>query len=215
MNAEQEAATKAQPRRRPGATETSKRRIFAAALDLMGRHGVSATTVDDIAEAAGLAKGTVYYNFGSKAKMVGELLKYGFDLLMNELAAVGQEQADPGRERLQQMMRAALDFVHDYPNYLHLWISHAWRQDSPWLADSVKMRAELLQVVERELSQLSTRRKDISPEVVAASIIGTLVVLSQEHKVFGIDRSRSEQISALMLVIEGYSAPDASPTEQA
>lgn len=208
MTAEHDAVRNAGPRRRPGATETSKRRIFAAALELMGRYGVSATTVDDIAEAAGLAKGTVYYNFGSKTKMVGELLRYGFDLLLTELAA-GRERVGPGRERLEEMMRAALAFVRDYPNYLHLWISHAWRQDSPWLADSAHMRAELLRVVEQELATLPARRDDVDPAVVAASIVGTLVVLSQEQLVFGIRRSRAEQIAALMLVIEGYSTPAA------
>ncbi|MFC0582132.1 TetR/AcrR family transcriptional regulator [Micrococcoides hystricis] len=197
-------------RRRPGATENSKQRIFAAALELMGRQGVSATTVEDIATAAGLAKGTVFYNFGSKAKMVGELLKFGFDLLAEGIESAAARVNEPGQLRIQAMVAAAIDFLRDYPNYLHLWISHAWRPGSPWLEDSARMRTQLLALVEDELRELPVHRDDIDPPVVAAAMIGTLFLLSQEQMVFGVKRGKDELLETVMLTIHGYCASAAS-----
>ncbi|MBU4188117.1 MAG: TetR family transcriptional regulator, partial [Actinobacteria bacterium] len=40
--------------------------IMAAATELFAARGVTSTSIDDIAEAAGIAKGSIYYNFESK-----------------------------------------------------------------------------------------------------------------------------------------------------
>ena len=55
------------------------------------RKGFSATTVDEIAERAGVAKGTVYYNFASKTELFEELLRHGVGLL-TALAAAGRRR---------------------------------------------------------------------------------------------------------------------------
>lgn len=46
--------------------ESRRRDIIAAAATVFARRGCRAATVDEIAEAAGLAKGTVYLSFPSK-----------------------------------------------------------------------------------------------------------------------------------------------------
>ena len=48
----------------------TKATVLAAASDLMAKHGYSATTIDQIAAAAGVAVQTVYKHFGSKAAIV-------------------------------------------------------------------------------------------------------------------------------------------------
>jgi AcrR family transcriptional regulator len=46
--------------------ETTRAAILAAARELFASQGFAATSVDDIAEAAGVAKGAVYHHFASK-----------------------------------------------------------------------------------------------------------------------------------------------------
>ena len=48
----------------------SRQKLFDAAVELIAEQGFSATTVDDIALRAGVAKVTVYYNFASKTARV-------------------------------------------------------------------------------------------------------------------------------------------------
>lgn len=47
----------------------TKQAILAAALELGAQNGISGTTMDEVAERAGVAKGSVYYNFSSKDKL--------------------------------------------------------------------------------------------------------------------------------------------------
>src|SRR5258708_3764529 len=50
--------------------ETDKRdRILDAAQRLFVRYGVKRTSIDEVAREAGIAKGTVYLSFGSKAEL--------------------------------------------------------------------------------------------------------------------------------------------------
>lgn len=49
-------------------------KILAAALDLFVSRGYEATTVDQIAEAAGMTKGAVYFHFANKGDVLDALL---------------------------------------------------------------------------------------------------------------------------------------------
>ena len=49
--------------------ETTRGKVLAAAFDLFGRQGYAATTVDDVAAVAGVAKGAVFHHFLTKARL--------------------------------------------------------------------------------------------------------------------------------------------------
>ena len=56
-------------------TEQRRREILEAALAAFGSKGFNETTVDEIAQAAGVAKGTVYLYFDSKEHLLLALKK--------------------------------------------------------------------------------------------------------------------------------------------
>ncbi|MFD9128454.1 TetR/AcrR family transcriptional regulator [Kitasatospora sp. NPDC059571] len=51
-------------------SEATTRQIVAAAADLFGRAGYAATSIDDVARAAGLTKGAVYHHFDGKTALL-------------------------------------------------------------------------------------------------------------------------------------------------
>jgi AcrR family transcriptional regulator len=60
----------------------TRRRMVLAAYELFCRNGYLGTTINTVAEAAGVAVPTVYYTFGTKAALLGESLGaaiVGFD----------------------------------------------------------------------------------------------------------------------------------------
>ncbi len=69
--------------------EGTRELIMAAATDLFAARGVTSTSIDDIAEAAGIAKGSIYYNFESKAGLVEAILARSSELLTEALAKAG------------------------------------------------------------------------------------------------------------------------------
>jgi AcrR family transcriptional regulator len=52
----------------------NRRKVLAAAEELFGTRGLAAVTMDDIAAAAGVGKGTLYRRFGDKSGLAAALL---------------------------------------------------------------------------------------------------------------------------------------------
>jgi AcrR family transcriptional regulator len=85
--------------RRPGA-DTKREAIFDAALELFGRYGYRRTSIDDIARAAGVAKGTVYLYVENKEALFRTLAQSLLDgVLENARAAAGRGGDVAGRPR--------------------------------------------------------------------------------------------------------------------
>jgi AcrR family transcriptional regulator len=63
--------------------DARRRQLFDVALSLFAEHGYAATTMDDIAEAAGVTKPLVYQHFDSKRALYLELM----DVFSRELVA--------------------------------------------------------------------------------------------------------------------------------
>ena len=68
-------------RRRRLTADARRRQLFEVALSLFAEHGYAATTMDDIAESAGVTKPLVYQHFESKRALYLELM----DVVSREL----------------------------------------------------------------------------------------------------------------------------------
>ena len=92
--------------RRPTRTRSTRAKVFRASMDLFGERGPDGVSVDEIAAAAGVSKGTVYYNFSSKSGLVTELLAFGVDLMEERLVVAADDDADPVRRAESMVVRA-------------------------------------------------------------------------------------------------------------
>lgn len=97
--------------RRPTA-DTKREAIFDAALELFGRYGYRRTSIDDIARAAGVAKGTVYLYVENKEALFRTLARSLLDgVIANARAAAGR-RGDVAA-RLAAILDAKFGFFHD------------------------------------------------------------------------------------------------------
>ncbi|QUH03088.1 TetR/AcrR family transcriptional regulator [Saccharopolyspora erythraea] len=91
----------------------SRRRaeLLAIAADLFARRGFQATTVRDIADAAGILSGSLYHHFDSKETMVDEILR---DFLDSQRRAQERVLAGTGdaRDRVAGLVRQSFRTVH-------------------------------------------------------------------------------------------------------
>ena len=103
--------------------EKAQRRddILQAARTVFFERGFHAATVDEIAEAAEVSKGTVYLYFDTKETILAHLLLEGLDMLVTELeAAYAANRRLAARTRLRRMARAYLRFFQQNPEYYRL-----------------------------------------------------------------------------------------------
>lgn len=104
--------------------------ITAAAVRVAAQHGISGASMDQIAEAAGVAKGSLYYNFASKDAIFEAVIRDGFA----RLAAVIDEAsaAAPGAAGPRAVAEATLETLRDNLDLAKLMTSEAFRTDRPW-----------------------------------------------------------------------------------
>ena len=81
-----------------------KRRIDAAALHLFAERGADATPVPMIAEAAGVAVGSIYRYYANKVELVARLYAENYATLAEELDRV-QARAASARGKIAAMIR--------------------------------------------------------------------------------------------------------------
>lgn len=83
--------------------------IFASAIEIFSDRGFEKAKMDEIAQKANVAKGTIYYHFRSKEELFEALMQDGLDRLFDRVERAIQPFHTP-TERLQAWLQAHLDF---------------------------------------------------------------------------------------------------------
>jgi len=95
--------------------------ILAAARRLMEHKGLDSLTMDEIAQAAGVAKGTLYLYFQSKDELLQALLTQVGEAMALDLEAV-LAAPDPPPDKLRRVVAMLLQYVEQerelFPVYL-------------------------------------------------------------------------------------------------
>lgn len=117
-------SVQAPPARQAAAEDSSKsertrRRILDAAANAFKEKGYAATRLEEIAEAAQIKGGSVYYHFGSKEEILLRVLEIGMAGIFDAVraAAAGQGPGATHRARLQAAIAAHLAMLLRHGDY--------------------------------------------------------------------------------------------------
>jgi AcrR family transcriptional regulator len=154
-------------------SEDRKNEILDAALEVFSELGLGEASVDDVVRRSGLSKGTLYWYFKSKDRLVGALMKRFF---ARELEKVRLLQQGPGtvRERLLRYSRDVVAVVKRMPRALTLeFYAVAVRQKlvRKFLGELYARYCAELAAVIREGTQRGEFRR-VDAEQTAAAITG-------------------------------------------
>ncbi|MFE7772320.1 TetR/AcrR family transcriptional regulator [Streptomyces sp. NPDC057445] len=189
--------------------QATRAKLYEAAVTLIAEQGFSATTVDEIAERAGVAKGTVYYNFKSKTELFEELLRYGVGLLTASLQAAADETEERGGtkiEALDAMIKAGLGFIERYPAFTQLYVAELWRTNRAWQSTLLVVRQQAVAVVEtvlREGVEQGELSEEIDVQLTAAALVGMVLVAALDWQAFQRERSIDDVHQALSRLLHG------------
>ncbi|MFB7448660.1 MULTISPECIES: TetR/AcrR family transcriptional regulator [unclassified Streptomyces] len=189
--------------------QATRTKLYEAAVTLIAEQGFSATTVDEIAERAGVAKGTVYYNFKSKTELFEELLRHGVSLLAASLRSAAEETVERGGTRveaLDAMIRAGLVFIDRYPAFTQLYVAELWRTGRAWNSTLLVVRQEAVAVVEgvlREGVAAGELSDEIDVQLTASALVGMVLVAALDWQAFQSERSLDDVHAALSRLLHG------------
>jgi AcrR family transcriptional regulator len=106
--------------------ENNRSKLLVRALDLFSARGYDAVGVQEVADAAGLKKPTLYHYFGSKSGLLKTLLDAHFEELFQSLEKAADYQGDV-KTTLTSVCAAYFDFAQEnrsfYRMQLAMWFS--------------------------------------------------------------------------------------------
>ncbi|MTD58568.1 TetR/AcrR family transcriptional regulator [Amycolatopsis pithecellobii] len=186
-------------------TAGTQQRLFEATLKLAGSRGLAGLTVDEIAAEAGVAKGTVYYNFGSKDGLIDALLRYGVGQLAERLRA-HSDAPDPVAG-LESLVDEGLAFAAEYQGFSQILVSELWRTPGQWHETLTLLREEIISIVKQQLQRVADAGRlppDVRISMLAGALFGTLLVVALDWQAFQPQRSRAEVRDGVLQLVRGY-----------
>lgn len=118
--------------------EQRRSQLLQVAIGLFAEHGFHATSMDDIAEAAGVTKPVLYQHFPSKRALYRELLD-DVDRQLTDTLLDATSHATTGRERVQDGFAAYFRYVAAHRDAFRLLFGASVRNDAEFatVAESV------------------------------------------------------------------------------
>jgi AcrR family transcriptional regulator len=119
-----------------------RRQLLDVALDVFAADGFHSTSMNDVAEAAGVTKPVLYQHFTSKRQLYLELLDDVGTRLGQEIATATAAAGSP-RQQVESGFAAYFRFVQEHRNAYKLLFGGGSRRDAEF-ADSVRRVEEHL-----------------------------------------------------------------------
>jgi AcrR family transcriptional regulator len=173
------------------------RRVFAA-------KGFSLATVDDIAEGAGVAKGTLYLYFPSKREIYMAAFREG----VSELAAASREAVEKAgtmREKLRAYVATRLRYVEEHRDFYKIYhaefgnLTHPSTTDD-WFLNVYREQLEMLGALLREAVERGEVRP--LPTGAMASAVYQMVKGIMLRRILGwSDETVDEDVEALCEIV--------------
>ncbi|QHT61114.1 TetR/AcrR family transcriptional regulator [Paenibacillus lycopersici] len=100
----------------------SRDKILDAAVRVFSRSGYHRSSMDEIALEAGVAKGTLYYHFPSKALMFQALITEGMRMITGRIkSAINQDRTL--QEQIELVIRLNVDLFLEYSELAHIFFN--------------------------------------------------------------------------------------------
>jgi TetR/AcrR family transcriptional regulator len=135
---------------------SNRENLLDGALKSFAARGYDAVGVQEIAEAAGIQKPTLYHYFGSKSGLLDTLLSESFNPFLDELQGVAYDKGDL-TITLRAVVNAYFNFAGRNPElyrfYLSLWFA-------PPDSDAYKVSLRIVEQQQQHMEALFLRAAD-------------------------------------------------------
>lgn len=149
MTDKSSSAASAPPSKEDIVTEFRRRSIIEAARRVFGERGFEQATVEAIAEASAVAKGTVYLYYPSKQAIYEATFAAGMAEL-GRLILERVEQAATAREAIQAFVAVRAEYFQQHPDFFRIYVAEFARQ----VAASGTLRGASQQALDRQTRAL-------------------------------------------------------------
>ncbi|MEE2031497.1 TetR/AcrR family transcriptional regulator [Rhodococcus chondri] len=200
------------PSRDDSAGKSGRRaELLGIAAELFASRGVRATTVRDIADAAGILSGSLYHHFDSKESMVDEILHGFLDDLFDRYRKIVASGLD-SRATLEALVTASYESIDRSHAAVAIYQDEAKHLDGSgrfsYIGElNIEFRQLWVGVIERGVGDGSFR-PDIDVELAFRFLRDTVWVAVRWYRPGGTITAEHVAQQYLSIVLDGLSSPE-------
>ena len=176
----------------------SREVILASAERLMARKGIRDSSLAEIAKAAGISRGTLYYHYRSKEELILDIAEGHMKALTGKFVALAESRADMALSALLERLFSEI-LADDTRSSLHLHIMHEVFEGSEAIRKRMDSSyGEWLSLSEAQLRRLGVAPRDLKDvsRLVIAAIDGLILQKKVSSRPEGVQERRIARILA-------------------
>lgn len=104
--------------------------IREAAMRVIARSGLSDVTMQQIADEAGVAKGTLYLYFQNREELIEKTAEFAFSVLEADLDEAFRSEGS-FREQFTRVLRTKIEFFHENQDFFRVYMSIRFPDGAP------------------------------------------------------------------------------------
>jgi len=164
-------------RDRNGAEPANRRaELVRVAAQLFRAKGFDATTIRDIASAAGMQSGSPFYHFANKHELLMAVMEEGLRQGLERTRAVTDAEHLPATQRFERLVRTHYGILHDSGSDFIPVMLYDWRSlPVPYRRRIVALRDRYDAIWQRTLEELQQQgRLRAEPKLARLMILGAI-----------------------------------------
>ncbi|MCK8825385.1 TetR/AcrR family transcriptional regulator [Fuchsiella alkaliacetigena] len=165
--------------------DAKKKQIIEAAIDIFSKKGSAETTMQEVAEEAGVGKGTIYRHFDNKEGLVSALIKFGIDELTAEIIKNIKDIDDPVK-KLEGLIDTKLEFYNQNHSFCKFLMRELWGYKDKFEENIREVRMNHTVLIEEIIAAgVETGDfKEVNIETAAVALIGMVNINVLHYFVF-------------------------------
>jgi len=157
--------------------------VYRIAAEIMCQKGYEGTSMNDIAEAAGLTKAGIYHYIRGKEELLFEIMTYAMDNLDQRVIAPAQEIAD-AEQRLRKIIEGHTTSLLEGVGAITIVLEETPALTAPHRRIIKGRKRAYFEFIRQTLQQLESEGKlrNVNPTIAAFSLLGMILWISRWYR---------------------------------
>jgi AcrR family transcriptional regulator len=129
--------------------QDKKKLILEAAIRCFARKGFNATSIQEIVDELGMAKGSIYFYFKSKDDLLISVIEYYGEMLFAQIKEQPGETLLPPREKFAVQLERQYRFIHEHLDFMKMLIKEPFTGLHPQIQTMImrlRARSQLMHI---------------------------------------------------------------------